>query len=156
MAAFDHPPGCRLPFDRIRHIEDEQIVLRRRRTGRMPAGARELQMIGCAVVTDHHAVEAVMILEVAEKLEAQPIGIEADDRFQLVGRAGDPELRYGVHAGPTSIIAGHHQHQCVMDGSSDSGRSAPKATRIGRGTADWACAAPALRTPKSPTDHKIS
>src|SRR5580704_4080387 len=54
----------------------------------MPALGCELEMVGRARSPQHHAVEPVMIVEAVEHAEPQPVLIEAQQRFEIVGREG--------------------------------------------------------------------
>jgi hypothetical protein len=58
----------------------------------VPPLAGELQVIGRPPAAEHHAVEAVVVAELGQQLEAQPAPLEPDHRRQVVAWACHPQV----------------------------------------------------------------
>jgi len=78
-----------LPFALIWQVEDQQVLLCGRVPNAMPAVMRELQMVGKTGVTEHHPIESLMIFEGIEDLETEPITVESNDLWDVIGRASN-------------------------------------------------------------------
>ena len=83
-----HAITVSFPLIAIGDVEDEEVILGRRSTDLVTAVVRELEMVAPARVTEHDAVEAVMVLEGSEDLEAESSTIHIGDRVEVVGRSG--------------------------------------------------------------------
>lgn len=72
-ACFAHSLDGSHPFIGVGDVEDGQVVLAWSSTDRMPVFLRKLEMIRVSVTTEHDAVKSVVILEVRQKLQSEPV-----------------------------------------------------------------------------------
>lgn len=75
----------------VGQVKDEQIVLRGRTAGGVSGLCRELEVVPCAPVAEHDAVEALVLAEAEEQLEAEAVDVEGEQGVDVVGRTGYPE-----------------------------------------------------------------
>jgi hypothetical protein len=54
-------------------------------------GASEFQVIGRTFTSEHHPIEAVMILKLVQDDQAQSVSVEMNNRIQVVGGSSDTE-----------------------------------------------------------------
>jgi hypothetical protein len=66
----------------------------------MPAFVRELEVVLLAAMAEHHAVEAIVIGEGINYLEAESIAVEAQDLVPGVGGTRDTQMYTGFHHSP--------------------------------------------------------
>ncbi len=94
------------PLGRRRDVEDRQVVLRRRGWRDVAAGGGELEVVGRAGAADHHAVEAVMVVEAGEDGQGKAGDVEGHQGVDVVGGAGDAEGCRAVLSRPGGWSAG--------------------------------------------------
>ena len=82
---LSHPIHSRLPSLRVRLVEHQEVVLGKRATCRMAVGACELQMVRRARMTEHEAVEAVVVLEAGQHTHPPVVAIEGQQDVEVVG-----------------------------------------------------------------------
>ena len=61
--------------------------------------AGELQVVRRPVVAEHDAVEPVVVPELGQNFEPEPVAVERDDRGDVVARPGDAEVGGGKGGG---------------------------------------------------------
>lgn len=81
-----HPCDCRFPHRPVREVEHHQIVLRRRAANRVASLSRELEVDLLARPSEHHAVEALVVLETAKDVKSQTVAVERHDLLEAVSR----------------------------------------------------------------------
>src|SRR5690242_2108324 len=83
-----------LPLLSIGNVKHQKIVLTGRFPRRMPKLPRELEVISCCPMTQHNAIEAVVIVEFIKKFEAEAIAIEFYDRGELIRGSRHPQMSF--------------------------------------------------------------
>jgi len=53
---------------------------------------RELEMIRCACMSEHHAVETIVVLKSMQNFQPEDVSIKTSKRFYIVGGTGDAWL----------------------------------------------------------------
>src|SRR5262249_55815638 len=103
-AGIDHRDAARLPVALIGHIEHQQILGRRRRYDRMQTAVRELEMKTLAGYAQHHAIEAFVILELAESLQVESGLIHDVGASQI--RHGPRDTKMSMHGQDSFLVSG--------------------------------------------------
>jgi hypothetical protein len=67
-------------------MEHQEVVVGRRAAGWVAVGAGELEVVGRTGLAQHHAVEAVVVLEAGEHAQAQAVAVEGQERVEVGGR----------------------------------------------------------------------
>src|SRR5690242_8989959 len=83
-----------LPLLSIGNVKHQKIVLTGRFPRRMPKLPRELEVISCCPMTQHNAIEAVVIVEFIKNFEAEAISIEFYDRGELIRGSRQPQMSF--------------------------------------------------------------
>jgi hypothetical protein len=83
-ACASHHLNGGFPFLSIGQIEDQKIILSRGTPGRMSVSMREFEMIGRPGTPQHHAVDAVMIFEPIQDLQAQSVAVKASQCIEII------------------------------------------------------------------------
>src|SRR5215470_1447680 len=73
-------------------------------------------MVGRARMAQHHAVEAVMVLEAVQHVESQPLLIEAQQGVEVVARPGDTQDRDHERTLSLCFAVGQMRYTCPHDG----------------------------------------
>lgn len=90
-AGIAHPLNGGFPLICVWNIKDEQMVLSRRATRYVTPRTRKLEMVRRSLLSQHDAVEALVVLEPIEELQAKAFLIEPQQAIQVIARSGDPE-----------------------------------------------------------------
>ncbi len=75
--------GC-IPFNRIRNIEDDQVVFGWGTADRVPYLLRELKVIRNPTLADHYAVKAIVSRELVEQFKPKTGTVELAEGFQII------------------------------------------------------------------------
>jgi hypothetical protein len=83
-----------LPLLSIGNVKHQEIVLTGRFPRRMPTLSRELEVVSRCLMTQHNAIEAVVIMEFIKNFEAEAIAIEFYDRGELIRGPRHPQMSF--------------------------------------------------------------
>lgn len=81
----------------IREVKHQQVVLRRCTAGVMPGLGRKLKVIRRLWRAQHHAVEAVMVLEAEQLREPEAVAVERYQCGNIVSRTRDAQVSSRRH-----------------------------------------------------------
>ncbi len=99
--------GC-IPFNRIRNIEDDQVVFGRGTADRVPYLLGELKVIRNPTLADHHAVKAIVSCELVKQLEAETGTVELAKGFQIITWSRDADCQRLQISGSSHVIDPQH------------------------------------------------
>jgi len=99
--------GC-IPFNRIRYIEDDQVVFGRGTADRVPYLLRELEVIRNPTLADHYTVKAIVSRKLIEQFKTKTGTVELAEGFQIITWPRHANCQRLQISGPSHVIDPQH------------------------------------------------